>query len=218
VDHGVVMLTGQAKSMSEHGRALRTARRVPGVKSVTSRIESPDTLAETEIWRDGSYDAAVYDRSSARDGWITTAVKVRLLASPETPGMAINVDTEDGVVTLFGGVDSEHAKEAASVETRKVDGVRQVRNALQIVPASKQEVVQAQDADVQRAIEARIKERRDLGTSSVTVEVKKGIARLTGTVESPSDRLVVLTVARSTAGVRGLIDDLRLETPAISSR
>lgn len=218
VKSGVVLLTGKAPTMTEHGRALRTASRVPGVKRVTSTIESPDTLAETEVWREGGYDAALYERSSARDSWITTAVKVRLLASSDTPGMDVSVDTEDGVVTLFGVVDSDRAKQASSLEAQKVGGVREVRNSLQIVPVSKQAVVEARDEDVQRAIEKRLGERGDLGTSAVTVDVKKGIARLTGKVESPSDRLVVLTVARSTTGVRGLIDDLHLETPAVSTR
>ena len=38
--------------------------------------------------------------------------------------------------------------------------------------------------------------------------VADGVARLTGTVQSQSDRLTALTVARTTDGVRSVIGDL----------
>ena len=44
---------------------------------------------------------------SAKDAAITTAIKAKLFANDETPGTAINVDTEDGAVTLFGSVASK---------------------------------------------------------------------------------------------------------------
>jgi osmotically-inducible protein OsmY len=43
------------------------------------------------------------------------------------------------------------------------------------------------------------------------MKVKNGVARLTGTVGSESDRLVAAIAARSTPGVRAVQDDLRVE-------
>ena len=46
--------------------------------------------------------------------WITSDTKMRLLADGRTPALDINVDTWNGVVTLFGSVpsrDSCRAKE-----------------------------------------------------------------------------------------------------------
>jgi osmotically-inducible protein OsmY len=215
---GVVLLSGSAPTLSEHRRALQTVAMVPGVRRVESEIQSPDSLTDAEIGPDGKVDASTYARSSAADAWITTAAKVRLLANPETPATEMNVDTENGVVTLFGTVPSEQSKRAATEEVKKVEGVREVRNALQIVPSSAKEMVKEQDADVKSAIAQKLSERTDLGDSSITIEVQKGIARLTGTVSSQSDRLVALRLARSTAGVRGVIDDLRFQAPSVSSR
>lgn len=218
VKGGNVVLAGTAPSMSEHGAAIRTARSVPGVRRVSSTIQSPDRLAEDEIRYEGEYDSARYAASASSDAWITTTAKMRLLASRETPGLDINVDTTDGVVTLFGIVDSETGKSAATNEVRKVAGVRDVRNVLQVVPESRKDAVEAKDGEVQAAVERRLDERTDLRGSSIDVEVSKGIARLTGTVDSANDHLVALSVARATPGVRGLIDDLRRRAPDVSSR
>jgi hyperosmotically inducible protein len=69
---------------------------------------------------------------SAKDAAITSAVKAKLLADDETPGTAINVDTENGVVTLFGTVPSDKAKKKAEKEARNVTGVKSVKNQLRI--------------------------------------------------------------------------------------
>ncbi len=70
-----------------------------------------------------------------KDAWITTAAKTRLMANSEVPGLSVNVDTEDGIVTLFGIVPSQLAKTAAEAEVRKVSGVKDVRNRLEVAAA-----------------------------------------------------------------------------------
>jgi hyperosmotically inducible protein len=66
--------------------------------------------------------------------YITSATKMRLLADSRTPGLRINVDTTDGVVTLFGTVESEEAKGAADLEASRVNGVKHVVNRLEVKP------------------------------------------------------------------------------------
>ena len=211
VNKGVVLLSGTAKTLSDHVRALEDARRINGVRGVASEIQSPNTLADAEIWRDGKYDPALSQRSAASDMWITSDAKVRLLASDQTPGFDINVDTDNGVVTLFGVVDSQKSKDAATTETRKVDGVKSVTNELQIVAPAKQAAVAEKDDNIKDAVSKRIDGNSQLSDAHITIEVKNGIARLTGDVQSQSDRLTALTVTRATQGVRGLVDDLKIE-------
>jgi hyperosmotically inducible protein len=218
VNKGVVLLSGSAKTLSDHVRALEDARRVDGVQRVASEIQSPNTFADSEIWRDGKYDPTLSERSAASDMWITSDVKVRLLASDKTPGFDINVDTENGKVTLFGVVDSQAAKEAATAEARKVDGVKSVANELQVVPPGKQTAVAEKDEAIQDAVAKRLKANSQLSDAHITIEVKNGIARLTGDVQNQGDRLTALTVTRATRGVRGLVDDLKLQPPKVSSR
>jgi len=63
---------------------------------------------------------------AASDTWITTKVKSTLLAEDATPGMDIEVETKNGVVSLSGTVATEAEKEAAIAKARGIEGVREV--------------------------------------------------------------------------------------------
>ena len=218
VNNGVVLLGGTAKTLSDHIHALGQAGRVTGVRQVASEIKSPNTLADAEIWREGMYDGKEAARATSADMWITSAVKLRLLANTQTPGFDINVDTMRGVVTLFGIVDSEQAKRAAADEARKVDGTTSVRNELQVVAPSAQSTVAENDNDVRKAIERRLGASSSLSDAKINLEVKNGIVRLTGTVSSYVDRLTALTLVRTTKGVRGVNDELKLTKTSVTAR
>jgi osmotically-inducible protein OsmY len=218
VNQGVVLLAGKAATLSDAARAMDETASVPGVRRVSSEIKSPDEMGDAELWYEGAYDKAKYEASAASDTWITTASKMRLIANSETPGFDINVDTDGGVVTLFGMVESAKAKQAAETEVRKVGGVNKVVNDLQVVPAGTQNQVAKNDKQVGDAIESRINALQTLEDSDVKVQVSNGVARLSGTVKSRSDQVAALTAARSTAGVVRVIDDMRLAPPAVSAR
>jgi osmotically-inducible protein OsmY len=218
VNKGVILLTGSAKTISDHLRALEDVSAVPGVKQVASQIKSPDAFVDGELWHDGSYDLDLSKRSSASDLWITHEVKVRLLAANHTPVYDINVDTRRGDVTLFGVVDSKREKADVMAETRKVPGVVKVVDALQIVPPGKEAATAESDQGIQDALAKRIGAKRALADAHIVFDVKNGIARLTGDVASQGDRLMALTVTRATPGVRGLVDELRVEPPKVGAR
>src|SRR5687767_1062191 len=64
---------------------------------------------------------------------LTTKVKSALAADAGMRTMTgINVDSEDGVVTLKGKVDSADAKKKAEAIAKKVDGVKRVKNELKV--------------------------------------------------------------------------------------
>lgn len=218
VTNGVVLLRGTANTLSAHVRALEVASRVDGVRQVASEIESPNALGDAEIWREGAWDPGVASKSPASDMWTTSAVKLRLLANTETPGFDINVDTEGGVVTLFGTVDSQQAKIDAEDEARKVDGVREVKNQLQVVPAAAPSAVAGKDSDVMDAVRRRLGQSTMLSDAKLGVEVKNGVVRISGTVTSQVDRLTALTVARMTKGARRVVDDIKVVPSKVTSR
>jgi len=217
VNKGVVLLSGKAQTLSDTLRAVEIAARIDGVQRVASEIESPDTLGDAEVWRDGKYDATAAAKSTAQDMWTTSAVKMRLLASSKTPGFDINVDTDGGVVTLFGIVDSQSAKDAAGAEVRKVDGVKSLVNELQVVAPSKQTAVSDSDDSIDDSVSKRLEANSRLHGSAIKVDVKNGVVHLTGSVDTQSDRITALTVTRSTQGVRGLVDDLKVVPTSTSS-
>jgi len=66
------------------------------------------------------------------DSVLTTKVKAALVDDPATKARQINVETFRGVVQLSGFVDSSAEKSAATQVARSVDGVREVRNDLEL--------------------------------------------------------------------------------------
>lgn len=68
------------------------------------------------------------------DATITTRVKTAMLNDPDVGGLRIDVDTFKGVVTLSGRVKSQGEKNQAIALARMVDGVAEVKDALQVIP------------------------------------------------------------------------------------
>jgi osmotically-inducible protein OsmY len=209
VTKGVVLLAGETNTLSAHLRALEVARAAEGVRRVESEIESPDELADEEIWKTPDVASAPRAmRNAASDVWITSAAKVRLLGA-DVSAMDVNVDTRDGEVTLFGMVSSAAEKERAGIEVQRLDGVRSVRNELQVVAAARRDAAERGDAQIEEDVKRRVEDR--VGRDGIGVEVANGVVRLSGTVASQGERLAALTAARSSQGVRSVVGDLRVE-------
>ena len=66
------------------------------------------------------------------DGVITAKVKAKLVDDPVTKAHQINVDTFKGSVSLSGFVESEEARMRALQLARDTDGVKNVKDAMQV--------------------------------------------------------------------------------------
>jgi len=66
------------------------------------------------------------------DAMLTTKVKTALLADSDIKGLAINVDTSQGVVSLNGEVKNQAQVDRAAKLAGEVDGVKSVLNNLTI--------------------------------------------------------------------------------------
>jgi osmotically-inducible protein OsmY len=79
----------------------------------------------------GSVQGAVYAaKETSEDAALTTKVKTALTLSKRIPADKIDVDTENGVVTLRGETPSEETRTLAESIARDVPGVTQVQNHL----------------------------------------------------------------------------------------
>jgi len=209
VDKGVVLVDGKARTFSDQLRAVDDIDQIAGVRKVVSQIKGPETYGYEE--RNLTFDkekAAPAERSSVSDTRVTTAVKLRLLGASEVPSMDINVDTQDGVVTLFGVVPNQLAKDKAELETSHVSGVTRVQNQLEVVPKSQQKEVAAKDEEIMSHLKDRLGGNPDY--KDIKADVKAGVVRLTGNVGSAWEKLDVMRVARTTQGVRGLEEQIEI--------
>lgn len=69
------------------------------------------------------------------DGWLWTKTRFDLAAADELRDSTINVDVDNGVVTLTGTVPTVAQKAKAESVAKSVEGVKQVKNMLKIAPA-----------------------------------------------------------------------------------
>jgi len=68
------------------------------------------------------------------DGEIHDQVRLKLAGDRDVRGTQIQVEVEDGVVTLRGQVHSEKARKRAAKLAKKVKGVKKVINELTVRP------------------------------------------------------------------------------------
>ena len=68
------------------------------------------------------------------DTTITTRVKTAMLNDPTVGGLRVDVDTFKGVVTLSGRVKSPAERDQAVALARGINGVSEVKDALQVIP------------------------------------------------------------------------------------
>lgn len=69
------------------------------------------------------------------DGVIVTKVKAKLAADGDINPFNIDVDSNDGVVTLQGTVAKDSARSGAERHARDTDGVRRVINLIKVEPS-----------------------------------------------------------------------------------
>ncbi|MBU2014789.1 MAG: BON domain-containing protein [Gammaproteobacteria bacterium] len=113
------MKTTQTLTAAAIAAALSLPFAGAALADTTPAIDMTDTVMLAANTMDDAGDAA-------SDTWITTKVKSTLLAEDATPGMDIEVETKDGVVSLSGTVATEAEKEAAVAKAKGIKGVREV--------------------------------------------------------------------------------------------
>jgi osmotically-inducible protein OsmY len=170
-------------------------------------------------------------RAGVSDAWVSTKVKMLLMNSPRVSGFPIDVDTDEGRVTLHGKVSSKSEKAEADRIARAGTGVMSVRNLLQVVPDSQRKSVEVADGRLTEDVNAALKAEPALANSSVQVKsVNKGVVLLEGKAATLSDHLLALELASVVPGVRQVASEVESpdeygdrevwynETPADTSR
>ncbi|MDH3640802.1 MAG: BON domain-containing protein [Gammaproteobacteria bacterium] len=108
--NGIVLLAGQVGTEALKVEAQQAAERIDKARRVHNELQVGGPI---------SYVART------ADGWLTTKVKTRLLASKQTEARKVKVVTENGVVYLMGMLPREQADSAVEV-ARSIYGVQKI--------------------------------------------------------------------------------------------
>jgi len=116
-------------------------------------------------------------------------------------------------VTLHGTVPSAAQKEKAGQVARGVDGVKDVKNLLQVVSSSQQDVVERSDDMIKESVEKAFKANKRLHDSGIKVaSVNKGVVLLSGKTKSLEAHLESVQVAAAVRGVRRVSTEVQVES------
>ncbi|MCL4692929.1 MAG: BON domain-containing protein, partial [Candidatus Hydrogenedentes bacterium] len=204
---GVVTLTGSVADEIQKDLAADLAKSADGVKEVVNNLTVVGTVVSerpTRTWRERINDAT-----------LAATVRSNLLYNKELKGLKIGVGAEDGVVTLFGVVNTYFEKDRIEQIVMDTRGVDKVINNLTVhasqdgTPA---EVVQKKVADewVERRVAPAITLNRYITMRNLNVKVVDGRCILTGSVDSPKQRELAESLAMSISGVEKVQNDITI--------
>jgi len=183
-DH-VVTLTGPVSSAAERAEAVRLAKTTTGVKSVVNKlVVDPSNRGITD--KDDKAKAAIKDEA-----------KDAKHATKGTTGKAVDA-------TKKGAEKTGDAAKKAGEKTKDVaqDAGGKTKNA-----AIKTKDVTA-DAATTAAVKTKLLGDTKVGGLKIDVDTKDNVVTLTGTVNSAEEKAEALRLARTTSGVKRVIDKL----------
>lgn len=145
------------------------------------------------------------------DAATTTAVKSALALNKQLSPLDIHVDSTNNPgksgndVTLTGHVPTEDDKRIAEEIARGTKGVADVVNNLQVDPKTQSANAEKQyvpDLEIKAAVLQSILNNPSLKTQQIKVDVYNGEVRLTGSVQSSTQKADAESAARAIANVR----------------
>jgi len=149
---------------------------------------------------------AVSAQADTNDAWLTTKAKIALMTDGVS-ATAVNVDTVEGKITIHGKVGTAAEKAQAEQTIRKMDGVKEVKNLLQVVPQDQKKMVDVKDSDIKDHVEASLKEAKTMDDINVA-SVNKGVVLLSGKTPSLSQKLLVIERVYTVPGVHGVSSEI----------
>ncbi len=190
VDDGEVVLEGKVPRYRTKMSAQEDAWMIDGVTSVDNSLEVEPVKQEAVL-----SDDEIHDR-----------IKLIFFADPDLVSSQLNIEVNDGIVTLIGKVDSIWKKHYAEVRASTVSGVRDVSNEIAVVLTDKRE-----DKEIADKIVRALDRRNIVEGDNVDVRVKDAKVKLDGAVESRAAWKSVYDAVRFTDGVGEIENNLTVE-------
>ncbi|MDK2742392.1 MAG: BON domain-containing protein [Nitrospira sp.] len=122
------------------------------------------------------------EKTPINDAWLTAKTKIALFADARVKGSDLNVESTQGLVMIRGKVDSGEAKQAVEDIAKGIDGVKSVKNDLQVVSPSKREVINDKDEAITLRVNEQIAKDAHLKESGIHAQTNAGVVSLSGEV------------------------------------
>lgn len=148
------------------------------------------------------------EKTPINDTWLTAKTKIALFADARVKGSEINVETSQGLVIIRGKVDSDAAKYAAENIAKKLDGVKSVKNELQVIAPSQREATNDKDEAITIRVNEQIAKDAYLKQAGVHAQVNGGVVSLIGEVQDFMRSAQASWIAWQVAGVKSVKNDL----------
>jgi hyperosmotically inducible protein len=154
------------------------------------------------------------------DAGITTKVKAKFAADDVVKAHEIQVDTEQGVVTLTGNIDDPAAKEQALSLARRTEGVVEVRDMISVrnemgrgdaPDLDRTPGGATDDAGITLSVKSRLLSDDLVKGLGIDVDTRGGVVYLTGSVATEAEKERAVQLARETEGVTDVQANLTVE-------
>jgi hyperosmotically inducible periplasmic protein len=113
-------------------KTANATKKAAGVTADKSEDVAEKTASATKKAAGTTKDAVSTTGEVITDGWITSRVKTKFMADDTLRASAIDVDTDNHVVTLTGAVPNAAARASALAMAKDVEGVRRVVDKLKV--------------------------------------------------------------------------------------
>ena len=231
-----------------------------GAAVVCMTAAAATAQSATQEAKDKTASAAKKTGQVVTDAEITTAVKTKFLADSKVGGLKIDVDTDHGIVTLTGPVNSVAEKNEAVRLAKTTAGVKSVVSKLTVETAAttghtdttdtkvkketkeaakdtkdatkdaakatkektkdaakqtKEKSIDAKEATTDASITGAVKSKllgdTKVGGLDINVDTKDNVVTLTGKVHSAAEKNEAVRLAKTTTGVKRVVDHLTIE-------
>jgi len=162
----------------------------------------------------GAYKTGTDERTVGTmvdDSTISSKIKMNLISASDVQARRIDVDVLNGVVTLTGLVENAAEIKKAEEIALAVAGVKGVTNYLTV--GSKTMGQALEDSLIVGKINSNLIVEPNMRSLNIDVDSNNGVVTLTGIIANAAQKSRALEIAKNTAGVVKVIDNLKVTNP-----
>jgi osmotically-inducible protein OsmY len=242
----VATVTGTVYSDSQRDMAISAIKQTPEVRKVDDEIKVDKTRGDRDDYVVGRTAAPISSDVSDRkdyvsdrkeeqnehhsDKWIAVKVKSALAFHKDVSATHTDVNVLNGVVTLSGTAKNEAQKELTEQYAKSTEGVRDVRNEIQVrddgAPMAVRDTdrrstfagdngystgSKIDDSSITAKVKLQLAKHHSTSAMKTEVHTRDGIVEISGIAANSAEKELVTKLASGVAGVASVRNDMTVE-------